>query len=166
MTKLITRDFLRLHGACYSDARIDALGPPEGLPLVDVLKLDIPSSSRLWVATLPGVCSSAIMWEWQARMVERAVARVEKPDPRSLAVVQLLRRLARGEAIPQEQRAAARDDAWAARADAWAARDAARAAAWDAAWDDAWAAAWATAYAAEENQQIADLIDLLTKDAP
>ena len=162
MTKLITRDFLRLHGACYSDARIDALGPPEGLPLVDVLKLTIPAADRLWVATLPGACSSSVMWEWQARMVERALARVEKPDPRSLAVVQLLRRLARGEAIPQEQRAAAWDDAWAARADAWAARDAAR----DAAWDDAWAAAWATAYAAEENQQIADLIDLLTKVTP
>ena len=132
MTKLITRDFLRLHGACYSDARIDALGPPEGLPLVDVLKLTIPAADRLWVATLPGACPAAIRWEWQARMVERALARVEKPDPRSLAVVQLLRRLASGEAIPREQRAAARD----------------------------------AAYAAEENQQIADLIELLNKDAP
>ena len=148
MTKLITRDFLRLHGACYSDARIDALGPPEGLPLIDVLKLDIPAADRIWVATLPGVCSPAVMWEWQARLVERALARVETPDPRSLAVVPLLRRLASGEAIPQEERDAARDAAWAAWG-AWAA-SAARAAAW----------------AVEENQQIADLIDLLTKVTP
>jgi len=158
MTHTITREFLRLHRACYDDARIDALCPLDGLPLIDVLKLDIPAADRLWVATLPGACSSSVMWEWQARMVERAVARVEKPDPRSLAVVPLLRRLAGGEAIPREQRAAARDAAWAARADAWAARA-------DAC-DAAWAAAWATAYDAEENQQIADLIDLLTKVTP
>jgi len=209
MTKLITRDFLRLHGACYSDARIDALIPLDGLPLVDVLKLTIPAADRLWVATLSGVCSSSVMWEWQARMVERALARVEKPDPRSLAVVQLLRRLARGEAIPREQRAAARDAAWAAyaaTADAWAARAYACDAAWAAAWAaatvtaydaayaataatadaayaataaaaaaayDAWAATYDAraaardaAYDAEENQQIADLIDLLTKVTP
>ena len=150
MTHTITREFLRLHGACYSDARIDALGPLDGLPLVDVLKLDIPSDDRIWVATLPGACPAAIMWEWQARMVERAVARVEKPDPRSLAVVPLLRRLAGGEAIPQTERDAARDAAYAA---------------CDAAWAAAYAAA-AAAYDAEENQQIADLIDLLTKVTP
>ena len=209
MTHTITREFLRLHRACYDDTKIATLIPLDGLPLVDVLKLDIPSSSRLWVATLPGACPAAIRWEWQARMVERALARVEKPDPRSLAVVQLLRRLASGEAIPREQRAAARDAAWAAyaaTADAWAARAYACDAAWAAAWAaatvtaydaayaataatadaayaataaaaaaayDAWAATYDAraaardaAYDAEENQQIADLIELLTKDAP
>jgi hypothetical protein len=133
MTHTITREFLRLHGACYDDAKIATLIPPDGMPLVDVLRLDIPSADRIWVSTLPGACASAIMWEWQARLVERALARVEKPDPRSLAVVPLLRRLASGEAIPQSERASA----------------------WDAAWD--------AARDAEDTQQIADLIDLLTK---
>ena len=157
MTHTITREFLRLHRACYDDTKIATLIPLDGLPLVDVLKLDIPAADRIWVATLPGACPAAVMWEWQARLVERALARVEKPDPRSLAVEPLLRRLAGGEAIPREQRAAARDAAYAAAAaayDAWAATYDARAAARDA------------AYAAEENQQIADLIELLNKDAP
>ena len=139
MTNIITRKFLRYNGACYTDAQMDSLGPPDGLPLVGVLRLDIPATDRIWVATLPGACSPAVMWEWQARLVERALARVETPDPRSLAVVPLLRRLASGEAIPQEERDAA---AWAARAAAWAAIDASR--------------------DAEREQQLADLRELCT----
>ena len=175
MTHTITREFLRLHGACYDDAKIATLIPPDGLPLVDVLNLDIPAADRIWVATLPGACLPSIMWEWQARLVERALARVEKPDPRSLAVVPLLRRLAIGEAIPQSERDAANASAWDS---AWATASAAASAAASAsargsARASASAASWARIASAsaadrdaEDNQQIADLIDLLTKVTP
>jgi hypothetical protein len=105
--------------------------------------------------------------EWSARTVERALSRVAKPDPRSIAVVPLLRRLAMGEKIPQDDLDAAGEAAWAA---SWAAaREAARAAAWAAAWETAWAAAWeasweaasAAARAEERLAQIADIIQLL-----
>ena len=179
MEKTVTRELLRKNRACYDDSRIDALVPVDGLTAIETARLGIPVEDRIWVLTLPAVCPPTVLWEWQALLVERALARVEKPDPRSLAVVPLLRRLAVGEDVPQEERdaaraaardaawaaarAAARDAAWAAAmAAAWAAaRDAARAAAWDA----ALAAARDVARDAEEGQQIVDLVRLLTEYA-
>ena len=72
-------------------------------------------------------------------------------DPRSIAVLDVAERHARGEASDEElaaARAAAWDAAWAAVRDAWgAAWDAAWTAARDAAWGAAWAA-WDAAWAA------------------
>lgn len=170
----ITRELLREHSACYDDARIAGLVPPDGLSLSQVLTLDIPAPDRVWVATMPGVCPLAVLWEWQALLVERALRRVASPDPRSVAVVTLLRRLAAGEDVPQMERAATRADAWVAEAVAWDAATtvvwaATRAAAWDAAAAVAAAAAGAAgaagaaAKAAEEQQQITDLVRLLAE---
>jgi hypothetical protein len=80
---------------------------------------------------------------------ERAMARVENPDQRSVAAIVAKRAWLRGE-ITDKQLAAARDAAWAAaRVAAWAAAwDAARVAARDAAWAAAWAAARDAARAA------------------
>ena len=178
MGKTVTRELLREHNACYDDARIDALVPADGLTALETARLEIPAADRIWALTLPAVCPPTVLWEWQALLVERALARVENPDSRSLAVVPLLRRLAGGEDVTQSERAAASAAAWdAASAAAWAA---ASAAAWDAAraaaraaasaaasaaaWDAASAAAWAAAWAAEEKPQIADLERLLTED--
>ena len=146
--KPVTRELLRQHGACYYDepdgeAKVNALVPPAGLTALEVLALDIPAADRLWVVTLPGVCAPTVLWRWQALFVDRALGRVEDPDPRALAVVPLMRRLGSGEDVPQAERAAVRDAAWAA----------ARAAVRDA------------AGTAEEKQQIADLIALLTEGA-
>jgi hypothetical protein len=185
LDRTVTRELLRQHHACYYDqpegeALVDALVPAEGLTPLELLALDIPAADRLWVATLPGVCPPAVMWSWQALLVERALARVSAPDSRSLAVVTLLRRLAAGENVPQAERdaaeSAARNAAWAAWAAssaaaesaAGAAAGAARAAAESAARTAAWAA-WAAssasaesaARAAEEQQQIVDLAALL-----
>jgi hypothetical protein len=98
---------------------------------------------------------------------ERAMARVENPDQRSVAAIVAKRAWLRGE-ITDKQLAAARDAAWAAawdaaRAAAW---DAASAAAWDAAWAAASAAAWDAAWAAAWDAQNKRLTAALMKLRP
>ena len=139
MTHTITREFLRLHGACYSDAQINALGPPEGLIPLQVAQLAIPAEDRVWVLTRKGALPDSMLWEWSARTVARALSKVAKPDPSSLAVIPILRRLASGEYVP--------------RADLESAGAAARAA------DSA--AARAAAWEAARRAQIADITQLL-----
>ena len=158
----ITREFLRQHHACYTDQEIAALVPADGLSLSQILDLRIPEKDRIWVATLPSVCPPQIMWVWQALLVERALARVANPDPRSLAVVPLLRRLAAGENVGREEISRASYAAYAAYADgaAYAASRAAYASAYAAA---AYAASDA-ASDAEHKQQIADLKRLLSEE--
>jgi len=90
--------------------------------------------------------------EWLARMVERALARIPKPDPRSVAVVAALRS---DSVSPEMLRASA------AAAAAEAERAAAAAAAWEAASEAAWEAASEAAAAAERESQISDLRNLL-----
>jgi len=149
----LTRALLREHDACYTDAQLDALGLPDGVDLLTVLRRDdIPAVDRIWVSTLPGACVPTALWRWQAKLVARALARVENTDPRSLAVVALLDRLDSGEDVPQAERDAAMGAAWDA---TWDAREAAMGAAWDAreaamgaAWDAARAAAMGAARAA------------------
>ena len=71
-------------------------------------------------------------------VAEDALRLIDKPDPRSVAAIEVARRYAVGDATSAElyaARGAARD----------AARDAARGAAWDAAWDAARGAAWGAA---------------------
>ena len=164
MTHTITREFLRQHGACYynednGETKVDALVPPEGLSPLQVARLAIPAQDRVWVLTRNGALTDSASWEWSARIVERCLAAVNNPDPRSLAVVPLLRRLASGESVPQFDLAAAWE---AARAAAWAAdSEAAWAADSAAAWAAAWAADSAAAWAAERDRQIADIIEIL-----
>ena len=79
--------------------------------------------------------------EFACRCAERALSRVEHPDPRSVAVIKAKRAWLRGE-ITDAELAAARGAAWDAE------RDAERDAAWAAERDAAWAAAWAAARAA------------------
>jgi len=170
--KRITREFLREQRCCYTDEQVAELVPARGLTLAKILALDVPVADRIWVATLPGACPPTVLWAWQALLVERALGRVARPDPRSLAVVTLLRRLAGEEDVPQSERDAAVDAARAAvdaaRAAARASVDAARAAvdAARAAVDAARAAgdaAWAAARASEDSQQVVDLVRLLAE---
>jgi hypothetical protein len=155
----ITRKFLRKHNAFYTDAEIVALVPARGVTALQVARGDIPPEDRIWVLTRPGALPDSVLWEWTARTVGRALTRVAKPDPRSLAVVPLLRRLAKGEAISQAELDEARAAAWAAAraADSAAASAADRAAARA----EAWAAASAADRAAERQAQISDIIQIL-----
>jgi hypothetical protein len=46
---------------------------------------------RVQLFARPGACSRPVLLEWLARIAERALARVESPDPRSVAVIAALR---------------------------------------------------------------------------
>jgi len=144
----------------YPESRVRALVGDGGVTPHQLAALDIPADDRLW-----GLIYCA-MDDRQRRLLacdcaERALSRVESPDPRSLNAVAVARRYARGDATDEEL-AAAWDAAWDA---AWAA---ARDAAWDAAWDAARAAgdaagdaAWDATWAAERKWQIARALELI-----
>lgn len=160
---LITRTWLRRHHACYyqtpeGTAKADAVIPSEGITLEVLLQDErIPSDDKVWVCTRPGLLPDSMHWAVAASALEQQLAVANVTDPRSLAVVVLLRRLAAGEDVPQAERdaayAAARFAYWDAAA--WsAALDTSRASAWyatlaaarDAAWS-VWAAHGDASYA-------------------
>jgi len=175
----ITRESLRLAGACYDDGQIDAIIPETGVNLDEGLALDVPTEDKHWVLCCAAGVPDRILREhacWCARQAlnaERAVGR--EPDQRSWHAIEVAERFARGEAT-RDELAAASDASDAARAASYAASYAASAAAWAAARDAAWAAsyaaraaasyasyaasdaAWAAAWAAAWDKQLADLV--------
>ena len=113
---------------------------------LDILELkEIPDEDKLWAVLREELIEPEKLHEFACRCAERALSRVENPDPRSVAAIEAKRAWMKGE-ISDAELASAWAAAWAAvRAAAW---DAARAATWDAAWDAARAAAWAAVSAA------------------
>ena len=106
---------------------------------LDILELsEIPAEDRLWAVLWEALIDAPILHEFACRCAERALSRVENPDPRSLRAIEIKRAWLRGEATDEEL-----------------------AAAWDAALDAAWAAALAAAEAAERQWQIEELQKIL-----
>lgn len=156
MMKTITYEQFLEFEPCYLDdpkkkALMDSIAARRGRwSALDILALDeIPPADRLWAVLREELIDAPILHELACRCAERALSRVENPDPRSLRAIEAKRAWIRGEATDDEleaARAAALDAARAATLDA--ARAAAEGAAWDAAWEAARAAAWAAAWAA------------------
>ena len=130
---------------------------------LDILGLEeIPDEDKLWCVLREELIDPKTLHEFACVCAERALRRVENPDPRSVAAIEAKRAWIKGE-ISDAELAAARDAAWVA------ARDAAWGAAWaatmDAASAAAWAAAWAAArddaWAAERTWQVEELKKLL-----
>lgn len=120
---------------------------------LDILELEnIPAADRLWAVLREELIDAPILHELACRCAERALSRVENPDPRCLRAIEIKRAWLRGKATDEElvlALAAAQDAARAARHATWAAAEAA-------ALDSAEAAAWAAArYAAREAAQAA-----------
>jgi hypothetical protein len=122
------------------------------LTALDVLALDgLSAAKRLNLVLCEGFLDAALLHEFACRLAEGMLDRIERPDPRSIDVLAVKRRWARGEATDDEL-AAARDAAWAAAravGDALAlaaARAAARASAYASACAPAERAARATAW--------------------
>lgn len=166
---MITATFLRKRRACYPDTLLRTLFP-QARTLAEVLTLaegqwvTVPATDRVWVAIQPGVLTRPQLLEFLARVVERALSRVENPDPRIVAVVAALRVdavtmevVAAAEAAYAAAYAAANDAASAAEA-AYAAAEAAACVAASAA---ACVVARVVACAAEQKQQIADILDII-----
>ena len=120
---------------------------------LDILRLDeVDAEDRLWLVLREELIDAPILHEFACRCAERALARIDKPDVRSVAAIEAKRKWMRGE-IPDYVMAAARDAALdSARAAAWAA---ARAAAWAAERAAAMAAKWAAARAAASSSESA-----------
>ena len=109
---------------------------------LDILGLEeIPDEDKLWCVLREELIDEQTLHELACVCAERALSRVENPDPRSVAAIAAKRAWMRGE-ITDKELDVARDAAWGA------ARAAARAAARGAAWNAASAAAWAAARAA------------------
>jgi hypothetical protein len=166
---ILTRASALKAGACYSDDRLAELIPPEGLTPVQVAELPIPPEDRHWALCYAmGVPDATLRLHavWCAR---RALARVENPDPRSVAACDTAERYALGQATDEELRAAwpvSWTAAWAANDAAWSAGSATASAAASAAWSassaSGAAAAWDAAKVAERVAQVQDLAERIT----
>jgi hypothetical protein len=157
--KTVTVEQFLTFNPCYGEERIRRIAERTGkteFTALDILAIPrIPNVDRLWAVSREELIDAHILHEFACRCAERALARVDNPDPRSVAAIEAKRAWLRGEITNDElaaARAAASDAAWAA---ASAAASAAWAAASDAAWaaanaaaSAAWAAAWAAASAA------------------
>lgn len=140
---------------------------------MDILELEnIPAADRLWAVLREELIDAPILHEFACRCAERALIRIENPDPRSLRAIEVKRAWLRGKATDEELAAAlaaAQDAAWgfawngvwnASHAAAW---EAARAAALDSAEAAAWAAARYAALAAAKDAENQWQIDELQK---
>jgi len=139
--KTITINELMSWHPCYSRAEVEAIanGHPE-MTALEVLRLDIPISDRLWVVLRQEVLDDKTLRLFAFACAERVlpIYEVSYPDDmRPRNAIETARRYADGEATKEELEAAVD-----------AARDAARAAAYAACAAAAARAAWDAAYAA------------------
>ena len=134
MKTVTVEQFLKFH-PCYGEERIRRIAERTGkteFTALDILAIPrIPNVDRLWAVLRVELIDTPMLHEFACRCAERALARVDNPDPRSVAAIAAKRAWLRGE-ITNDELGAAWD---AARAAASAARDAASAAAWAAARD-------------------------------
>ena len=154
--KTITYEEFLEFGPCYLDdpekkALMDSIAQRQDRwTALDILELEeIPDEDKLWAVLREDLIEPEKLHEFACVCAERALSRVEHPDPRGVEAIKAKREWMKGE-ISDAELAAAWDAASDATMDAaWdAARDAARDAAWDAAWAAAWAAAMDAASAA------------------
>lgn len=137
MKSITYEEFLEF-GPCYLDdpkekALMDSIAQRQDRwTALDILELEeIPDEDKLWCVLREELIEPEKLHEFACVCAERALRRVENPDPRSVAAIEAKRAWMKGE-ISDAELAAARA---AARAAAWASeRDAARAAERDAAW--------------------------------
>ena len=158
---------------------------------IDILRLDdVIAEDRLWIVLRGELIDAPILHEFACRCAERSLARIDKPDERSVAAIEAKRKWLRGEISDDAMDAARAAACAAARASARsaayaAARASARSAAWDAelsaamtsaqyaawgaaryaarnaAWNAAWDAEFDAAWAAEREWQIVELMRML-----
>lgn len=131
---------------------------------LDILRVtECPAQDRLWVVLREGWIDGKTLRLF-AVWCAREALKIDKPDPRSVAVCDVAERYASGDATEEEL-----DARWnAARHATCAAWNAAMAAAKDAAWNAAMAAAWDAAGDAAWNTardaQIKKLLEMLDDD--
>jgi ATP-dependent Clp protease ATP-binding subunit ClpA len=171
---MITTDKVMALRPCddFPRERVAAILGDGKTPLEIAEMSDVPASARLWLLLRNPYMTDRQLREFACDCADRALARVDEPDPRSIEAVAVARRFAAGDATPDKLAAAmaAARAAWAAAA--WAATKAAWAAtraAWAATETRAAAAAWDADVAATESWQIgrvAEILHATTREAP
>ena len=139
MKSITYEEFLEF-GPCYLDdpkekALMDSIAQRQDRwTALDILELkEIPDEDKLWAVLREELIEAEKLHEFACRCAERALSRVENPDPRSVAAIEAKRAWMKGEISDAEL-----DAAWVAAraavraAASAAAKDAARAAASDA----------------------------------
>ena len=151
-------------GWCYDEKKLrDIAGEKIHWSAPDILNLSgVPDKDKLFAVLCVELIDEPILHEFACRCAERALSKIENPDPRSVAAIAAKRAWLKGEITDDElctARQAARYAAWDA---AWyAALEAARVAAWDAARYAALGAAWEAARVAERRWQVDELKRML-----
>lgn len=85
---------------------------------IDILRLDeVDAEDRLWLVLREELIDAPVLHEFACRCAERALARIDKPDARSVAAIEEKRKWMRGE-ISDDEMAAERAASWAAAMDA------------------------------------------------
>ena len=102
----ITREKLRLWGACYDDKRIAELVPEAGLTPLEIVALDIPAEDRLWVLLRESVIPARELRLLACGWAEAACLKTGWADERSLAAIAVARRYTVGEGTAAELAAA------------------------------------------------------------
>lgn len=121
----ITRKILRQWCACYTDARIAALVPEDGMTPMEIAALDIPAEDRLWVLLREEIIPARELRLLACDWAEDACEAAGWNDQRSLEAIAVARQFACGEAAVAELAAAAK----AADEASWSAAEAALSAA-------------------------------------
>ena len=81
---------------------------------LDVLDLsEIPAKDRIWAVCHEELIDAPILHEFACRCAERALSRIDDPDPRSLKAIEVKRKWLRGE-VNDEELSASEVSAWAA----------------------------------------------------
>ena len=130
--KTITIEQALKMGWCYDEERLRKIaGEKQEWSALDILNLPgIPDNDKLYTVLNVELIDEPILHEFACRCAERALSKIENPDPRSVAAIAAKRAWIKGEITD--------DDLYAARKAAWYA-------AWDAAWEAARDAAWGAA---------------------
>lgn len=151
MKTITVEEFLKFD-PCWGKERIRAFaGDKLEWSALEILRAEgMSDEDKLWAVLREELIDAATLHEFACRCAERALARVENPDERSVNAIRVKRAWLRGEATDEELKAA--------RAAAWAV---ARTAAWDA----AWAAARTAARAQERAWQVTEITKMLEEDA-
>ena len=131
MKSITYEEFLEF-GPCYLDdpkekALMDSIAQRQDRwTALDILELEeIPDEDKLWCVLREELIEPEKLHEFACVCAERALRRVENPDPRSVAAIEAKRAWMKGE-ISDAELAAARAAAWASERDAaWAAERAA-----------------------------------------
>ena len=126
-----TVDEIAIWGACWDNSDSghattrEVLSAQPDWSAIELMAKCDTDEERIWVWTRPGVATERQMARWLADLVARALEGTDA-DPRLVAVVVMLRRIADGETVPPRERDEIASAAWAASAAraARAARDA------------------------------------------